>query len=78
MEAIAYTTKSGLKQFKPLVTEDEAYDGLLGFCLACGLEVNNVEPDARQYPCEACGARKVYGLEELALLGLLTLVSEDD
>jgi hypothetical protein len=38
-----------------------------GFCLACGAEVDGVEPDARGYECEVCGARKVYGAEELLL-----------
>jgi hypothetical protein len=36
-----------------------------GFCLACGHEQANVEPDARRYLCEACGTRQVYGVWEL-------------
>lgn len=35
-----------------------------GFCLACGATAYEVEPDARGYECEACGAPKVYGAEE--------------
>ena len=42
-----------------------------GFCIACGAEAYGVEPDARGYECEDCGARKVYGAEELALMGLV-------
>ena len=38
-----------------------------GFCLACGAEAYGVEPDARGYECESCGAKKVYGAEELLL-----------
>jgi len=38
-----------------------------GFCVACGAEVEGVEPDARKYPCEVCGEKKVYGAEELLL-----------
>lgn len=38
-----------------------------GFCLACGAEVDGVEPDARGYECEACGEPKVYGAEEILL-----------
>lgn len=38
-----------------------------GFCIACGHEHGGVEPDARKYPCESCGERKVYGAEELLL-----------
>jgi hypothetical protein len=39
-----------------------------GFCLACGAEAYGVEPDARKYECEDCGAHKVYGAEELLLM----------
>ncbi len=42
----------------------------IGFCVACGAEVYNVEPDATEYPCEACGARKVYRAEEILLMTL--------
>jgi hypothetical protein len=38
-----------------------------GFCLACGTEVDGVEPDATGYECEACGATAVYGAEELLI-----------
>jgi hypothetical protein len=40
----------------------------MGFCLACGAEAYGVEPDARKYECEDCGANKVYGAEELLLM----------
>lgn len=26
-----------------------------GFCNACGIDVEGVEPDAREYQCESCG-----------------------
>jgi len=72
MTAVPYMTKTGARQFRPRVTEAELYaDDSLGFCLACGVEAGGVEPDARKYICEACGAAKVYGLEELAVMGLL-------
>jgi hypothetical protein len=38
-----------------------------GFCIACGVEAEGVEPDARQYECESCGCFCVYGAEELML-----------
>jgi hypothetical protein len=72
MKAIPYTAKSGIRQFRPSLAEDEMLEEG-GFCLACGLEACGVEPDARKYRCEACGARKVYGLEELALMGLILI-----
>jgi len=39
-----------------------------GFCLACGAEAYGVEPDARKYKCEDCGADKVYGTQELLFM----------
>jgi hypothetical protein len=45
-------------------------DDCLGFCLACGEEAYNVEPDARRYTCESCGKPQVYGAEELLLMGV--------
>jgi hypothetical protein len=41
----------------------------LGFCKACGAKAYGVEPDARGYVCESCGAHEVYGAEE-CLMGL--------
>jgi hypothetical protein len=36
-----------------------------GFCNACGREHHNCEPDMRRGTCESCGARAVYGADEL-------------
>lgn len=38
-----------------------------GFCLACGADVEGVEPDATRYTCEACEAPAVYGASELLI-----------
>jgi hypothetical protein len=43
-------------------------DRNLGFCLGCGAEAYNVEPDARRYKCESCGQSRVYGAEELLMM----------
>ena len=43
-------------------------DDHMGICLACGEEAYGVEPDARKYECESCGAYRVYGAEELLLM----------
>lgn len=51
------------------VDDNEIFEGTLGACLACGEEACGVEPDARRYTCEVCGAREVYGLEELLIMG---------
>ena len=62
------------------LTEERARAAMLGFdmddpgwCLACGEESYNVEPDARRYPCESCGKRAVYGLQELVLMGRIEI-----
>ena len=38
-----------------------------GFCIACGAAAYDVEPDARRYECDDCGANKVYGAQEILL-----------
>jgi len=67
-----YTIKSGAIQYMQSFAELEraAGQGDAGFCLACGAEAEGIEPDARKYECESCGAPKVYGAEELILMGL--------
>ena len=55
------------------ITTDRIVDALerddyTGFCLACGEEQGECEPDARKYECENCGARKVYGAEECLIM----------
>ena len=59
--------KVSIDQIIEAVESDEN----IGFCLACGAETcGGVEPDARKYPCESCGERKVYGAQELLLMGV--------
>lgn len=41
-----------------------------GICLACGEDADGCEPDARNYECECCGERQVYGVEELLMMGM--------
>ena len=44
-----------------------------GICLACGeCTQSGVEPDARNYECEACEEKAVYGFEEAVMMGRLT------
>ena len=79
MTAIPYTSKAGFGQFRPACATShiEAILGSgepLGWCLACGEEDTGIAPDARKWTCEFCGADKVYGLEELSLMGLVALV----
>ena len=39
-----------------------------GFCVRCGAEAEGVEPDARNYECEACGENGVFGADELLIM----------
>ena len=39
-----------------------------GFCISCGEESHGIEPDARKYECESCGAPCVYGAEEILIM----------
>lgn len=39
-----------------------------GFCITCGEITYGVEPDARNYRCDACQADTVFGAEELVLM----------
>jgi len=67
-----YTTRTGLVQYKPSFKQvQNMEDNMRGFCLACGKTQSGVEPDARKYECEHCGKPKVYGPEELVLMGLV-------
>ena len=66
-----YTTKGGKQQFKPsLQLVMTMMEDSEGFCLACGEIAYGVEPDAQRDVCEGCGERKVYGAEELVMMGL--------
>lgn len=48
--------------------EAAIYD-MTGYCIECGAAREACEPDARGYACDICGARAVYGAEELILMG---------
>ncbi len=73
MKKVQYTTRDGKTQWRPIMNKH--YENLMseryqGFCLACGNSQEGCEPDARKYKCESCGQPKVYGLEELVMMGL--------
>lgn len=74
MKRVPYKTKKGLTQYRPQLKERQLWDeDTTGWCLHCGCEVDGVEPDARKYTCETCGLPKVYGLSELAMMGLVVI-----
>lgn len=68
-----YKSRSGEILYKPSIKQLErmiSSNDNQGFCLACGDIADGVEPDARKYTCESCDKNKVYGAEELMLMGL--------
>jgi hypothetical protein len=69
-------TKSSVYNVR-LETYEADHDEGVGICLACG-DLNQsedgwVEPDARNYPCAACGAKRVMGLDEALIAGRINL-----
>lgn len=68
-----YKARNGTTQRMPSLRQLENAiqgDTYEGFCLCCGQFVEGFEPDARKGKCPECGADKVYGAEELVLMGL--------
>jgi hypothetical protein len=68
-----YLTKSGRMLNKPAagwltMVINEGSD--TGFCLACAEDTDGIEPDAGACLCPQCGEAKLYGAEELLLMGL--------
>lgn len=79
MRVITKTLASGTRKlFIRMSTSEyqEADEDHQGFCTACGEPRDCCEPDAREYPCEACGLNRVFGLEELLCDGVLILVPD--
>lgn len=68
-----YVDSLGIK--KPVrIDPDEIIEAIesdenAGFCILCGEKAYGVEPDARNYTCEYCGSPKVFGAEELMIMG---------
>ena len=49
-----------------------------GICRACQhQQIGGVEPDARNYLCESCGANELFGAEELILMGEIEFTNGD-
>lgn len=50
-----------------------------GVCLSCGdMPESGIEPDARNYECDCCGERQVFGLEEALIMGRITFHESDE
>lgn len=45
-------------------------DDMTGWCLACGAQFQSgIEPDGRNFECEECGEKEVFGAEEILIMG---------
>ena len=70
-----------MSTIKPIQVSEADYADLTenygGFCVECGDQAYGVEPDARRYRCESCGASAVYGAEELLIRGAIRFTVED-
>jgi hypothetical protein len=55
-------------------------DEMNGYCTTCKEVVNHggCEPDAREYECDQCGNRTVYGVSEALIMGVLTITEDED
>lgn len=72
MQSRAAKTKSGKTVYIAVIDDDfknAVWADNAGMCVACGDFQDGCEPDAREYKCDSCGERRVYGLEELVLMG---------
>ena len=57
----------------------EAQADSMGFCVKCNDFINHgVEPDARNYSCENCGAKTVMGAEQAYLEGFVKIATVGD
>jgi hypothetical protein len=70
-----------MSKIEPIQISEAEYADLSenygGFCIECRDQAYGVEPDARGYRCESCGANAVYGAEELLIRGILRFTNED-
>jgi len=53
-------------QLEEVLAAAESGEGI-GFCVRCGSEHAECEPDARNYACQDCGLATVFGAEEILI-----------
>ena len=65
--------KVALANFTPLTIEQyiHAREEYLGYCVNCGEEYPQCEPDADGYYCHACDSYFVQGVENLLMFDLV-------
>lgn len=78
METSADTVREFATANCDRITELVEQDDNTGLCIKCGAEQSGCEPDARWFHCDACGARAVFGAEELLLYVDITQLTDDE
>ncbi len=69
-----YLDKTGTRLFSMSAGEYRAYvNDSYGFCLSCGAEHSQIEPDAEGYSCDSCEEPEVMGIENMLLEGRVNL-----
>ena len=79
MELVKFVAKTNGKNYVAFKMTEQEYRALdeeySGLCIRCGAETcGGTEPDARQYSCESCEEKAVYGIQELLVMGSILLV----
>ena len=54
-----------------------ALESYIGYCVSCGAEQDQVEPDAGNHRCEDCHGLAVFGAEQCLLRGWI-IIQEDE
>jgi hypothetical protein len=76
------TSKRTQKRLPVLIMTIEEYNGEraedAGLCLSCGAAAYGVEPDARNYTCEACEEPSVFGIEEAQQMGRIRFADHEE
>ena len=65
MESLTLHSSLTLDRLEAAARESMSGTSSLGFCIACGAERDQTEPDAEAYLCDECETPTVYGAERL-------------
>ena len=63
------------------ISEEQYYylrEDYCGVCLSCWeIAYGDTEPDARNYKCEACEKKEVFGIDEALIIGKVEIKDEE-
>lgn len=67
-----------IDRLEPIISECTFGLATTGLCVECGEDQEGCEPDAERYECESCGAKAVYGAEQLLIMNAFHNLEEED